>query len=76
MIGRKVVLLKDNDKDLIDYVDTRITDIILRAMTNNEIPCLPVHDSYIVKERDKNFLIEVMKESYEYIMQGFSPIIK
>jgi len=57
-------------------LDSRITDIILRAMTNNKIPCLPVHDSYIVKERDKDFLIEVMKESYERIMKGFSPVIK
>ena len=57
-------------------LDSRITDIILKAMTNNKIPCLPVHDSYIVKERHKDFLSEVMKESYEQIMKGFSPIIK
>jgi len=57
-------------------LDSRITDIILKTMTNSKIPCLPVHDSYIVNERDKDFLLEVMKESYEYIMEGFSPVIK
>ena len=48
----------------------------MKTMTNNEIPCLPVHDSYIVREMDKDFLLEVMKESYEYIMKGFSPVIE
>ncbi|UCF84273.1 MAG: hypothetical protein JSV50_01165 [Desulfobacteraceae bacterium] len=57
-------------------LDSRIADIILKAMTSNEIPCLPVHDSYIVRETDMNFLLEVMKKSYERIMNGFSPIIK
>ena len=57
-------------------MDSRITDIVLKTMTNNEIPCLPVHDSYIVREMDKDFLIDVMKKSYEQIMKGFTPVIK
>ena len=57
-------------------LDSRITATILKVMTSNEIPCLPVHDSYIVRERDSDFLLEFMKESYEQIMKGFSPVIK
>ena len=43
-------------------------------MTKNQIPCLPVHDSYIVPKQYEYFLQEVMQESYERVM-GFRPMI-
>jgi hypothetical protein len=56
-------------------LDGKVTDKILRIMTENRIPCLPVHDSYIVPRQDEILLKEVMHESYERVM-GFGPIIK
>lgn len=53
----------------------RITDLILKTLTREEIPVLPVHDSFIVRERDKDRLIEVMKSSY-YRVMGFDPVIE
>jgi hypothetical protein len=57
-------------------LDSRITDMVLKTMTTSGIPCLPVHDSYIVQEGDRDFLVEVMNESYRSILKGFSPVIK
>jgi hypothetical protein len=38
------------------------------------IPCLPVHDSYIVEVQYKDTLYQVMMEEYEKIM-GYEPVI-
>ena len=57
-------------------LDSRITDIVLRRFTLAGIPCLPVHDSYIVPERYKDLLRDVMTEAYQKIMKGFRPVIK
>jgi hypothetical protein len=56
-------------------LDGKVTDKILKTMTEEQMPCLPVHDSYIVRKQDEILLKEVMHESYEQIM-GFSAIIK
>ena len=56
-------------------MDGRITDRVLTVMTKEGIPCLPVHDSYIVPLCYRDFLEEAMSEAYEEIM-GFLPVIK
>jgi hypothetical protein len=56
-------------------LDSRITDLILKTLTREEIPVLPVHDSFIVRERDMHRLIEVMKSSYYRVME-YEPIIE
>jgi hypothetical protein len=56
-------------------LDSRITDLILKTLTHEEIPVLPVHDSFIVRERDRDRLIEVMRSSYFQLM-GYDPVIK
>jgi len=56
-------------------LDGQITDLILKTLTHEGIPVLPVHDSYIVRERDKDRLIEVMKSSYHRVM-NYEPIIE
>lgn len=56
-------------------LDSKVTERILKIMTDNQIPCLPVHDSFIVPRQDEILLEEVMTESYEQVM-GFRPIIK
>jgi hypothetical protein len=56
-------------------LDGKITDRVLTAMTQEGIPCLPVHDSYIVPRPHRELLDEVMSEAYEEVM-GFQPVIK
>lgn len=55
-------------------LDSKIAEIILMTMTEHEIPCLPVHDSFIVPEKHEDFLMTAMKDSYEEVM-GFTPIV-
>ena len=41
------------------------------------IPCLPIHDSFIVPEEHEKMLYDVMVEAYQEVdYYGFSPIIK
>lgn len=43
-------------------------------MTRENIPCLPVHDSFIVPAHHEGALRQAMIEEYEKIM-GFKPVI-
>jgi hypothetical protein len=54
--------------------DSRITEAILTRLMEGNIPCLPVHDSYIVEIQHKDTLYQVMMEEYEKVM-GFLPQI-
>jgi hypothetical protein len=56
-------------------LDSQIANIVLKRMTDMGIPVLPVHDSFIAREKDWHFLIQVMKSAYEEVM-GFEPIVK
>ena len=60
----------------LQYRDSLVTNIILSTMVKEGIPCLPVHDSYIVPIKYEDFLRETMMESYQKVMSGFSPVIK
>jgi len=46
----------------------------LMAMTERQIPCLPVHDSFIVPARHEDRLREAMMRSYTELM-GFKPLV-
>ncbi|QTA82346.1 Uncharacterized protein dnl_47200 [Desulfonema limicola] len=54
--------------------DSIITEDILISLMNENIPCLPVHDSYIVPEEYEDRLYDKMIEAYEKVM-GFEPVI-
>lgn len=54
--------------------DSMITEEILKQMVRFNIPCLPMHDSFIVPEQYKEQLIDVMMSEYEK-MFGFQPVI-
>lgn len=56
-------------------IDSQITEAILMRMTRQAIPCLPVHDSYIVSVRHREVLYQAMIEEYEKVM-GFTPVVK
>lgn len=55
-------------------LDSAITEDILISFMREGIPCLPVHDSYIVLARYKDRLYQKMMEAYEKVM-GFEPVI-
>ena len=60
----------------LQYDDSRITNLILQRMIKEGVPCLPVHDSYIVPARHEDLLGEAMTEAYQKVMYGFSPVIE
>ncbi len=55
-------------------IDSRITERILMEMTAQGIPCLPIHDSYIVPVRHQECLKQAMIACYKEEM-GFEPVI-
>ncbi len=54
--------------------DSHIAAAILNRLTRDGIPCLPVHDSFIVEAEYEDTLHQVMIEEYEKIM-GFQPVV-
>ena len=59
----------------LQYLDSQITEAILMSMTKQGIPCLPVHDSYVVPAQHEAELQEAMMEEYRKVM-GFEPVIE
>ena len=55
-------------------LDSKITEIILVDLMNENIPALPVHDSYIVEKAYQGVLADKMIEAYKKVM-GFTPVI-
>lgn len=58
----------------LQYLDSQITEAILLRMTEQDIPCLPIHDSYIVPAQYEELLLVAMKEEYRQVM-GFGPVV-
>jgi len=56
-------------------LDSQIAERVLMAMTERQIPCLPVHDSFIVPARHEDRLREAMMRSYMELM-GFEPLVE
>lgn len=59
----------------LQYLDSQITEAILMSLTKQGIPCLPVHDSYIVPGQYEEQLQETMMNEYKKLM-GFEPVIE
>lgn len=59
----------------LQYVDSQIAESVLKHFTHREIACLCIHDSFIVPEKYKDELIEVMKREYKRIV-GFECELK
>ncbi|MGO7115563.1 hypothetical protein ACCS79_03525 [Rhizobium johnstonii] len=50
-------------------LDSRMARAILKEMTiRHDIPCLPIHDSFIVSVEHRDLLVETMKAVYEQVM--------
>ncbi len=59
----------------LQYLDSQITEAILMRMTEQDTPCLPIHDSYIVPAQYEKQLLEAMMEEYRQVM-GFGPVVE
>ena len=58
-------------------LDAKIALSIVLHFTNQSIPCLPVHDSFLVQERYESELRRVMLDTYKEYANGFTiPIQK
>ena len=57
------------------YKDSEIAESVLKHFTKREIPCLCVHDSFLVPVQHKKELEEVMSEVYKKRI-GFEPKLK
>lgn len=56
--------------------DSRIALNVLYHFAKRDVPCLGVHDSFIVPERYAAELRSMMREIYSAEMNGFEPVIK
>ena len=56
-------------------MDSMITEAILMRLMKENIPCLPIHDSYIVGAQYRDVLEQAMIVEYEKVM-GFEPVVK
>lgn len=71
LIEREISPIVDNDMWMTGYgltlqfVDSLIAEEILLHFANQDIPCLPIHDSFIVPEQHKDELRETMASVYE-----------
>lgn len=59
---------------MLQNLDSQITEGILMRMTDMGIPCLPVHDSYIVPKQYEERLRDAMIGEYKAVI-GLEPVI-
>lgn len=58
---------------LMNY-DSMVAEGVLNQLTDEGIPCLPIHDSFIVPIQHEDMLWQAMMDEYQKVME-FSPII-
>lgn len=58
---------KDVGIDLL-FLDSKITEIILTHFTNNNVPVLAMHDSYLIPSSLEDDLIHVMEDAFHQVM--------
>ena len=60
-------LCSDKGIDLM-YTDSQITEAVIKRFVEADKPILPIHDSYIVKQSDRNFLKLIMKDACNEVL--------
>jgi hypothetical protein len=60
-------LCSDKGIDLM-YTDSQITEAVIKRFVEADKPILPIHDSYIVKQSDRNFLKVIMKDACNEVL--------
>jgi len=57
-------------------LDSEIAERVLMHFTSRHKACIPIHDSFIVKEEDADELRQIMEVEYSNVMHGFTCPIK
>jgi hypothetical protein len=63
----KTELCSDRGIDLM-FTDSQITEAVIQRFVEHDKPILPIHDSYIVKRKDRQFLKLVMKDACNEVL--------
>ena len=58
------------------YLDSKVTEYIMKKFTTQKIPVLSIHDSYIVGKSYKKLLVEIMTSAFRYHKLNSIPVIK
>ena len=58
------------------YVDSCVTEYIIKKFTSLNIPVLSIHDSYIVAKPHKDLLVKIMTNAFRYNKLKSIPVIK
>ena len=56
-------------------IDSKISEFIIKRMTNKSIPVLNIHDSFIVEKKHHQELRRVMTKAFKYFKLKSIPII-
>ena len=59
----------------LQFVDSQIAEQVMLALMRKDIPCLPIHDSFLVPRHQVRELISTMQEAFEAVT-GHSPALK
>jgi hypothetical protein len=60
----------------ISYMESRVTDYIVTALTKHKIPVLSIHDSFVVVKSKVSFLRTIMQEAFTKLKYKSIPFIK
>jgi len=58
------------------YLDSKVTEYIMKKFTTKKIPVLSIHDSYVVGKSYKNLLLEIMTSAFKHHKLPSIPVIK
>lgn len=58
----------------LQFIDSRIADAVIAELTEQSIPCLPVHDSFIVPRSYERAVGVAMLRSYEAVLAGLTSV--
>ncbi|AOY87832.1 hypothetical protein BKP64_06395 [Marinobacter salinus] len=59
----------------IQFLESRIACGIAHQLHKHDVPCLPIHDSFVVRQRDRDTLMRAMHEEYRKQFPEFSPVV-
>lgn len=60
----------------LQYIDSQVCEYVLKVMTKAKIPCLPIHDSFVVPRHWVEYLRSTMVKAFKEIMNtNITPLI-
>ena len=60
----------------LQHTDSAITEKIVGGAVGLGIPILPVHDSYVVAEQNRGWLVDMMQQAYRSVVGDFQVVWK